>query len=88
MAFETRLTSAMSQRWRGAGLWSDETFADVLARRARETPDKEAVTDGTRRLSYRELAHGIEDHDHSLKTAAVRCSLSAGDLTADPCLRT
>ncbi len=25
-----------------------------------ETPDKEAVTDGTRRLTYRELSHGID----------------------------
>src|SRR5580704_13802169 len=60
MAFETRLTPAMAARWRGAGLWSDETFATVLARRARETPDREALTDGTRRLTYRELAHGID----------------------------
>ena len=60
MAFETRLTRAMAARWRGAGLWSDETFATVLSRRLRETPDREALTDGTRRLTYRELAHGID----------------------------
>src|SRR6202047_710959 len=60
MAFETRLTPAMSARWRGAGLWSDEAFATVLSRRLRETPDREALTDGTRRLTYRELAHGID----------------------------
>ena len=60
MAFETRLTPEMSRRWRSAGLWSDETFADVLARRVAETPDKEAVTDGTRRLTYRELSDGID----------------------------
>jgi acyl-CoA synthetase (AMP-forming)/AMP-acid ligase II len=50
----------MAARWRGAGLWSDKTFATVLARRLRETPDREALTDGTRRLTYRELAHGID----------------------------
>jgi acyl-CoA synthetase (AMP-forming)/AMP-acid ligase II len=60
MAFETRLTPAMSARWRGAGLWSDETFATVLAQRVREAPDREAVTDGTHRMSYRELADGID----------------------------
>ena len=32
MAFATRLTPAMAARWRGTGLWSDETFATVLAR--------------------------------------------------------
>ncbi len=60
MAFETRLTPAMAARWRGAGLWGDETLATVLARRVRETPEREALTDGTRRLSYRELADGID----------------------------
>src|SRR5580704_9384994 len=60
MAFETRLTPAMAARWRGAGLWSDETFATVLARRAREAPDREALSDGTHRLTYRGLARGID----------------------------
>jgi acyl-CoA synthetase (AMP-forming)/AMP-acid ligase II len=60
MAFETRLTPAMAARWRGAGLWSDETFAAVLASRVREAPDREALIDGTRRLTYRGLADGID----------------------------
>ncbi len=60
MSFETRLTPAMAARWRGAGLWSDETLATVLARRVRETPEREALTDGGRPLSYRELADGID----------------------------
>jgi acyl-CoA synthetase (AMP-forming)/AMP-acid ligase II len=60
MAFATRLTPAMAARWRGAGLWSDETFASALAARVRATPEREALTDGTRRVSYRELADGID----------------------------
>jgi acyl-CoA synthetase (AMP-forming)/AMP-acid ligase II len=60
MAFETRLTPALAARWRGASLWSEETFATVLARRVREAPDCEALTDGARRLTYCELAHGID----------------------------
>ena len=60
MSFETRLTPAMSARWRGVGLWSDETFATVLACRVRETPEREALSDGGRTLCYRELAHGID----------------------------
>jgi acyl-CoA synthetase (AMP-forming)/AMP-acid ligase II len=50
----------MSARWRAAGLWSDETFAAVLARRVRETPEREALSDATHRLSYRALADGID----------------------------
>ena len=60
MSFETRLTPAMAARWRGAGLWSDETFAAALARRVREMPEREALTDGGRALGYRELAYGID----------------------------
>jgi acyl-CoA synthetase (AMP-forming)/AMP-acid ligase II len=60
MAFGTRLTPVLAARWRRAGLWSDETFASALARRVRATPEREALTDGSRRLSYCELAEGID----------------------------
>jgi acyl-CoA synthetase (AMP-forming)/AMP-acid ligase II len=76
MAFETRLTPAMSARWRGAGLWSDETFATVLAQRVRATPDREALTDGTRRMSYRELADGIDRMAARLRALGI----GAGDV--------
>lgn len=63
MTFETRLTPAMEARWRGAGLWSDESLATVLARRMRETPDREVLTDDTHRLTLpraraRDRSHG------------------------------
>ena len=76
MAFATRLTPAMAARWRGAGLWSDETFATVLARWVRATPDREALTDGTHRLSYRELAHGIDRMAVRLRALGI----GAGDV--------
>jgi non-ribosomal peptide synthetase component E (peptide arylation enzyme) len=60
MAFETRLTPAMAARWRGAGLWGDDTLASVLARCVRLHPERAALSDGTRRLTYRELADGID----------------------------
>src|SRR3979409_79761 len=60
MAFGTRLTPVLAARWRRAGLWGDETFASALARRVRATPEREALTDGSRRLSYCELAEGID----------------------------
>src|SRR5262249_62382762 len=72
MAFETRLTPAMAARWRGAGLWSDETLATTLAERVRATPDREALTDGTYRLGYRELAHGIDRMAVRLRALGVR----------------
>lgn len=71
MEFNTRFTPAMSRRWRSAGLWSDETFASVLARQVRTMPDREAVSDGTRRLSYRELAEAIDRMAARLRALGV-----------------
>src|SRR4030095_16813302 len=76
MAFATRLTPAMAARWRGAGLWSDETFASALARRVRTPPEREALTDGTRRLTYRELADGIDRMAARLRALGI----AAGDV--------
>src|SRR6201998_1472974 len=39
----------------GAGLWSTDTFQDLLLRRVQENPDKVFATDGTRSLTYQEL---------------------------------
>jgi acyl-CoA synthetase (AMP-forming)/AMP-acid ligase II len=76
MAFATRLTPAMAARWRGARLWSDETFASALAKRVRATPEREALTDGTRRVSYRELADGIDRMAARLRALGI----AAGDV--------
>jgi len=76
MAFVTRLTPAMAARWRGAGLWSDKTFASALAERVRAAPEREALTDGTRRVSYRELADGIDRMAAQLRALGI----AAGDV--------
>jgi acyl-CoA synthetase (AMP-forming)/AMP-acid ligase II len=60
MAFETRLTPALSKRWRDTGLWTDDGFAAVLAHRVQETPDREALTDDKTRITYRQLSDGID----------------------------
>lgn len=61
----------MTARWRGAGLWSNETLATVLARRVREMPDGEALTDGTYRLTYREFADGIDRMAARLRSLGI-----------------
>ena len=45
-------------RFYSAGLWSADTFHDLLLRRVKENPDKVFATDGTRSLTYRELFDG------------------------------
>jgi len=78
MSYETRLTPELSARWRRAGLWSEETFASILAQRVAEGPDREAVSDGTRRLTYRELADGIDRVAARLREAGI----GEGDVVA------
>ncbi|GAA4615649.1 (2,3-dihydroxybenzoyl)adenylate synthase [Saccharopolyspora hordei] len=44
-----------ADRYRAAGYWRGYTFGQVLRERADEHPDRVAVVDGDRRVTYREL---------------------------------
>jgi non-ribosomal peptide synthetase component E (peptide arylation enzyme) len=65
MPFETRLTPAMIARHTGSGWWGKDTIYDLLAARVAAHPDREAIVDARRRITYRELKDGID------RTAAV-----------------
>src|SRR5438105_6080367 len=39
-------------RWRAKGWWKDQTFSQILRRRAETTPDREALVDARRRVTY------------------------------------
>lgn len=55
MSFQTRLTEQTSARFRHSGHWGDETFYDILARRAALHPEREAVVDARQRVNYGRL---------------------------------
>jgi acyl-coenzyme A synthetase/AMP-(fatty) acid ligase len=61
-----------------AGLWSTETFHDLLVRRVEENPDKVFATDGTRSLTFRELF----DAGQRLAIGLHRRGLRRGDTAA------
>ena len=42
-------------RWRAKGWWKDQTFSQLLEARAARTPDREALADARRRISYGQL---------------------------------
>ncbi|MDR5655460.1 class I adenylate-forming enzyme family protein [Ruixingdingia sedimenti] len=65
-------------RYRAAGIWPDETFADVLRARVARHPDREAVSDGRNRLSYREL----EDAILRVADLLARHGIRPGDVVA------
>jgi acyl-coenzyme A synthetase/AMP-(fatty) acid ligase len=61
-----------------AGIWSTETFHDLLVRRVEENPDKVFATDGTRSLTFRELF----DAGQRLAIGLHRRGLRPGDTVA------
>ena len=62
----------------GSGLWSTETFYDLLVRRVEDNPNKVFATDGTRSLTFRDLFDGAQ----RLAVGLHRQGLRAGDTAA------
>lgn len=60
MPFVTRQDPERAAKWRAIGQWTDETLFDRLALRVAQMPDKVAITDGTRRVTYRELLDVVD----------------------------
>jgi non-ribosomal peptide synthetase component E (peptide arylation enzyme) len=55
MKFETRLTDDLIARYQKSGHWGSQTFSSVLAARAASHPDRIAIVDRGRRITYGEL---------------------------------
>jgi acyl-CoA synthetase (AMP-forming)/AMP-acid ligase II len=62
----------------GAGLWTPDTFHDLLVRRVEDNPDKVFVTDGTHSLTFRQLF----DRAQRLAVGLHRQGLRSGDTAA------
>jgi non-ribosomal peptide synthetase component E (peptide arylation enzyme) len=65
MAFATRLTPEMIARHTAGGWWGRDTIYRLLSARVAAHPEREAIVDSKRRITYRELKDGID------RTAAV-----------------
>jgi cyclohexanecarboxylate-CoA ligase len=73
--YTTRYSQREIDHYYRAGLWSTETFHDLLLRRVEENPDKVFATDGTRSLTFRQLFDGAQ----RLAVGLYRHGLRAGD---------
>jgi non-ribosomal peptide synthetase component E (peptide arylation enzyme) len=71
MAFETRLSPAMIERYAGAGWWRSDTIYGLLSARVAAQPDSEAIVDSRRRITYRELKDGIDRTAAFLKAQGI-----------------
>ena len=72
MAFETRLSPALIERYTRSGHWGTQTFYDVIARRAAAHPEREAMVDHRHRVTYGELLARVD------RTAAALQGLGIG----------
>lgn len=73
-----RQSLADQAAYRAAGIWPDQTFADILCARVSEDPERIAITDGQAHLSWR----GLEDAILRLAAAYVRAGIGPGDVVA------
>ena len=60
MRFETRLSDELIERYQQSGYWGAETFSAILARRAATHPDRVAIIDRGRRITYGELRTRVD----------------------------
>jgi len=60
MRFETRLTDELIGRYQTSGYWGSETFYTILARRAATHPERLAIVDRGRRVTYSELKTRVD----------------------------
>src|SRR2546428_3300376 len=60
MRFQTRLTPEMLDRYTRSGYWRGETCYDILSRRAAAHPDRVAIVDRGRRITYRDLKARVD----------------------------
>jgi len=58
--------------YKAAGVWRDETLYGMLAKHAAEQPDRYALRDGYRRLTWRQLLAWVDSVADDLDEAGVR----------------
>jgi acyl-CoA synthetase (AMP-forming)/AMP-acid ligase II len=71
MAFQTRLTAQMVDRYVSGGWWGTQTIYGLVSARVAELPDREAIVDVRRRITYRQLKDGIDRTAAFLKAQGI-----------------
>ena len=59
-------------KYRAKGWWKDQTFAQILETRGRETPDREAMSDARRRITYGQLWAEVQRFAEFLRRQGVQ----------------
>ena len=61
----------LAQRYVQRGLWSNETFFEILERQAAAFPEREALCDASGRITYGELKARIERCAEFLRRSGI-----------------
>jgi len=59
-------------KYRAKGWWRDQTFSQILATRGRETPDREAMSDARRHITYGQLWAEVQRFAEFLRRQGVQ----------------
>jgi non-ribosomal peptide synthetase component E (peptide arylation enzyme) len=60
MSYQTVMEPKLAQSYKARGLWTGETFFQVLDRQAKRYPDREALADAKSRITYAGLKDKVE----------------------------
>jgi len=60
------------EKYRAKGWWKDQRFSDLLEARARTTPDREAMSDARRRITYGQLWAEVKRFAEFLRRQGVQ----------------
>jgi non-ribosomal peptide synthetase component E (peptide arylation enzyme) len=61
-----------AEKYRAKGWWKDQRFSDILEARARATPDREAISDARRRITYGQLWAEVKRFAEFLRRQGVQ----------------
>ena len=72
MAIETRLTPGLIAEYTSKGYWSQVTVGERLDRMVNVFPDKTAIVDARRRVSYREFGRMVDALAQGLRSLGIK----------------
>lgn len=75
---KTRLTKDVIEKFTKEGFWIDKPLADYLSETAKKCPDKTAVVDRDRRITYRQLLKSV----NRMSLGLIELGIRKGDVVS------
>jgi non-ribosomal peptide synthetase component E (peptide arylation enzyme) len=72
MGYQIMLEPELARSYKARGLWTGETFFEVLERQARRHPDREVFADARGRITYGELKDRVERCAEFLRRIGIK----------------